>query len=52
MESNCLDNCVHCYNIKILNLFFLDPELQLTNTKAMIKYKLKELLLSGKSLKF
>ena len=33
---------VHRYSIKILNLF--DPEVQLINTKTMIKNKLKELL--------
>ena len=32
MQSN---NCVHRYNVEILNLF--DPELQLINTKPMIK---------------
>ena len=41
-ESKSSDNCIHCYNAKILNLF--DPELQLINTKPMIKSKLKELL--------
>ena len=35
MPSNCSDNCVYCYISKILNLF--DPELQLINTKPMIK---------------
>ena len=42
MESNSSDNCVHHYNIEILNIF--DPELQLINTKPVIKNKLKELL--------
>ena len=37
MPSNSSDNCVYQYNIKILNLF--DPELQLINTKPMIKNK-------------
>ena len=32
MQSN---NCVHRYNVEKLNLF--DPELQLINTKPMIK---------------
>ena len=41
MHSNSSDNCVNCY-VEILN--FLDPELQLINTKPMIKNKLKELL--------
>ena len=40
--SNSSDNCVHHYNVEILNLF--DPELQLFNTKPVIKNKLKELL--------
>ena len=38
MQSNCSDNCVHRYNIEILNLF--DPDLQLINTKTMIKNRL------------
>ena len=38
MQSNSSDNCIHCYNVNILNLF--DSELQLTNTKPMIKTKL------------
>ena len=42
MQSNSSDNCLHCYNIETLNLF--DLELQLINTKPMIKSKLKELL--------
>ena len=41
MQSNSFDKCVHCNNIMILNL--LDPELQLINTKTMIKNKLKKL---------
>ena len=39
MQSNFSDNCVHHYNIEILNLF--DPELQLINTKPLIENKLK-----------
>ena len=35
MKSNSSDNCVHHYNNK--NLF--DPELQLINSKVMIKNK-------------
>ena len=31
VQSNSFDNCVHCYNIEILNLF--DPELQLIKNK-------------------
>ena len=39
VESNYSDNCVHHYNVEILNLF--DPTLQLINTKPVIKNKLK-----------
>ena len=42
MFSKYFDNCICHFNVKILNLF--DPELQLINTKPMIKNKLKELL--------
>ena len=42
MQSNSSYKYVHRYNIVILNLF--DPELQLINTKPMIKNKLKKLL--------
>ena len=35
VQSNSSDNCIHHYNIEILNMF--DPELQLINTKPMIK---------------
>ena len=42
MQSNSSDNCMHHYKVEILNIF--DPELQLINTKPMIKNKLKELL--------
>ena len=35
VQSNRSENCVHHYNVKILTLF--DPELQLTNTKPVIK---------------
>ena len=49
MQSNSSDTCVHHYNIEILNLF--DPELQLINTKPMIKNKLKELLSELKKFK-
>ena len=41
---------VYHYNVKILNLF--DPEVQLINTKPVIKSKLKKLLNELKSLKF
>ena len=42
VQSNSFDNCIHCYNVEILNIF--DPELKLINSKPMIKSKLKELL--------
>ena len=42
MQLSYSGNCLCYFNIKILNLF--DPELQLINTKPMIKNKLKELL--------
>ena len=47
MQLNSSDNCIHHYNVKILNLF--DQELQLINTKPVIKNKLKELLSELKS---
>ena len=34
-QSNSYNNCIHHYNIEILNLF--DPELQLINTKPVSK---------------
>ena len=49
VESNYSDNCVHHYNVEILNLF--DPELQLIKTKPVIKNKLKELLSELKKFK-
>ena len=49
MQSNSSDNCVHHYNVEILNLF--DLELQLINTKPVIKNKLKELLSELKKFK-
>ena len=49
MQSNSCDKYVHHYNIEILNLF--DLELQLINTKPMIKNKLKELLSEVKNFK-
>ena len=42
VQSNSSDNCIHHYNVEISNLF--DPELQLINTKSVIRNKLKELL--------
>ena len=41
MQSNSSNNCKHHYNVTILNF---DPELQLIDTKLLIKNKLKELL--------
>ena len=49
MQSNSSDNCIHQYNVEILNLF--DPELQLTNTKPTIKNKLNKLLSELKKFK-
>ena len=46
MQPNFSDKYAHRYNIEVLNLF--DPELQVINTKPMIKNKLSEL----KRLKF
>ena len=48
-QLNSFDNCVHHYNVEILNLF--DSELRLINTKPMIKNKLKELLNESKKFK-
>ena len=42
MQSNSSDKYLHHYNIEILNLF--DSELQLINTKPVIKSKFKDLL--------
>ena len=42
MQSNSSDNCIHCYNVEILNIF--DPRLQLVKTKPVINNKLKDLL--------
>ena len=50
MQSNYSDDCVHSYNIEILNLF--DKEVHLINTNPMIKNKLKELLTGLKKFKF
>ena len=49
VQSNSSDNCVHHYNVEILNL--ADPELQLINNKPVIKNKLKELLSELKKFK-
>ena len=50
MQSNSSGNFVHHCNIEILNLS--DPELQLMNTKLIIRNKLKELLSELKKFKF
>ena len=50
MQSNSSDNWVDHYNVKILNLF--GPELQLINTKPVIKNKFKKLLSELKKFKF
>ena len=39
MRSSSSDNYMWHYNVKILNLF--DPELQMINTKPIMKDKLK-----------
>ena len=39
MQSNSSDDCTHRYNVEVLNI--CDPELQLINTKPMIKNKFK-----------
>ena len=49
MQSNSSNNCIHRYNVEILNIF--DPELQLINTKPLIKSKLKELVSEMKKFK-
>ena len=49
VQSNSSDNCIHHYNVEILNLF--DPELQLINTKPVIKNTLEKLLSELKKVK-
>ena len=49
VQSNSSDGCIHRYNFESLNLF--DPELQLINTKPVIKNKLKEFLSQLKKFK-
>ena len=49
MQSTFSDNCVQHYTGEVLNIF--DPKLQLTNTKPVIKKKLKELLSDLKKFK-
>ena len=46
MQSNSSDNCVHHYNVDILNLF--DLKSQLINTTLVLKSKLEELLIEMK----
>ena len=41
MQSNSSDNCIHGYNVEILNIS--DPEIQLISNKQTAKNKLKEL---------
>ena len=40
MQSNSFDNCVHCYDIEIVNHFH--PKFQLIITKPAIKNKFKK----------
>ena len=49
MLSSSSDNYIHRYNVDFLKLF--DPELQLINTKPMVKSNLKELLSDLKKFK-
>ena len=49
MQSSSFDNCIHHYNVEILNLF--DPDLQLINTKLVIKNKLQASLSEFKKFK-
>ena len=42
MQSNTSDNCLHRYDVMILNLF--ETKSQLTNTKPMIKKKVKRIV--------
>ena len=41
VQLNSSDNCIHHYNVEILNLF--DQELQLINTKPVINKKINKL---------
>ena len=49
MQSNSSNNSIHRYDNEILNIF--GPELQLSNTKPIIKNKLKQLLSDSKKIK-
>ena len=42
MQQSSSDNCVHHYNVEILNIFY--PELPLIYTRPVVKNILKELL--------
>ena len=42
MQSSSFDNFIRQFDFKVWNLFY--PELQLINTKPIVKNKLKELL--------
>ena len=48
-QSNSSDNCIHRFNAEILKIFY--PEVQLFNTKPIIKNKLEELLSELKKFK-
>ena len=41
-QSNSSDNCIHHYNVEVLNI--CDPEFQLINTKPIIKNQIKRML--------
>ena len=49
LQSDSSDNCIHHYNVEILNIF--DPELQLNNAKPIIKNKFKQFLSELKKFK-
>ena len=49
LQSDSSDNCIHHYNVEILNIF--DPELQLSNAKPIIKNKFKQFLSELKKFK-
>ena len=44
VQSTSSDNCIHNYNLEILNLF--DPELQMINTKPVIKNIAEEMFMN------
>ena len=49
LQSDSSDNCIHHYNVEILNIF--DPELQPNNAKPIIKNKFKQFLSELKKFK-